>query len=70
MLKVLIDCGGHPAIFDLPHKRLENSDYMLSLKRAKIYDIASVPAEIKRWIELESVRTYHDFFKEHEGDFK
>ncbi|HCA28595.1 MAG TPA: hypothetical protein DEP23_02930, partial [Ruminococcaceae bacterium] len=30
MLKVLIDCGGHTAIFDLPHNQLEVSDYLLS----------------------------------------
>ena len=30
MLKVFIDCGGHPAIFDLPHNQLEVSDYLLA----------------------------------------
>ena len=47
-----------------------HSPFLLSLKRAKIYDIDSVPAEIRRWTELEGVRTYHDFFKEHNDDFE
>ncbi len=31
MMKVLVDCGGHQAIFDLPHSQLEVSDYLLSV---------------------------------------
>ncbi len=31
MLKVLIDYGDHPAIFDLPHNQLKVSDYLLSI---------------------------------------
>ncbi|MFA6730479.1 MAG: hypothetical protein WC152_00775 [Candidatus Izemoplasmatales bacterium] len=30
MLKVIIDLGGSPAIFDLPHSQLEVSNYLLS----------------------------------------
>lgn len=30
MLKVFIDSGGHPAVFDLPHSQLEVSNYLLS----------------------------------------
>ena len=30
MLKVLIDCNDHPAIFDLPHNQLEVREYLLS----------------------------------------
>ena len=31
MMKVLVDCGGHQAIFDLPHSQLEVSDHLLSV---------------------------------------
>ena len=30
MLKVLIDCDEHPAIFDLPHKVTDIGDYLLA----------------------------------------
>ena len=30
MLKVLIDCNDHPAIFNLPHKVMEVGDYLCS----------------------------------------
>lgn len=37
MLKVFIDSGGHPAIFDLPHSQLEVSNYLLSAGFVKPY---------------------------------
>ena len=47
-----------------------HSPFLLSLKRARIYDIDSVPATVRRWTELEGVRSYYDFFKEHKDDFE
>jgi predicted ATPase len=47
-----------------------HSPFLLSLRRAKIYDIDSVPVCIRRWTELEGVRVYHDFFAEHKDDFE
>ena len=32
---------------------------------AKIYDLDESPAAVKRWTDLESVRTYYDFFSAH-----
>jgi hypothetical protein len=36
---------------------------------AKIYDLDSVPVSPKKWTELENVRMYYDFFKEHGEEF-
>ena len=47
-----------------------HSPFLLSLRRAKIYDIDSVPVCVRRWTELEGVRVYHDFFAEHKDEFK
>lgn len=47
-----------------------HSPFLLSLRRAMIYDIDSVPVCVRRWNELEGVRVYHDFFAEHKDDFE
>lgn len=47
-----------------------HSPFLLSLEYATVYDIDSAPPETKSWTELESVRTYFDFFKENEEKFK
>lgn len=47
-----------------------HSPFMLSIRGAKIYDLDENPVDIKRWTELENVREYYDFFKEHENEFK
>ena len=36
---------------------------------AKIYNLDDNPVKIERWTELENVRTYYDFFKNHETEF-
>lgn len=46
-----------------------HSPFILSLKDAKIYDLDESPVDIKRWTELENVREYYTFFKEHENEF-
>ena len=46
-----------------------HSPFLLSMRGAKIYDMSENPVDVKRWTQLESVRTYFDFFKEHEGEF-
>ena len=43
---------------------------MLSASGAKIYDLDCIPPEVKKWTELENVRTYYDFFKKNENLFK
>ncbi|MCI8332820.1 MAG: AAA family ATPase [Clostridiales bacterium] len=47
-----------------------HSPFLLSLQRAKIYDIDSVPVCLRRWTELEGVRAYYDFFAEYKDIFE
>lgn len=46
-----------------------HSPFLLSMKGAKIYDLDEEVARVKRWTELQNVRAYYDFFKEHEAEF-
>lgn len=39
-----------------------HSPFILSLRKALIYDIDSVPIAVREWDELECVRIYKDFF--------
>ena len=47
-----------------------HSPFLLSIEGAKIYDLDSMPPKVKEWTELDNVRTYYSFFKEHENFFK
>lgn len=47
-----------------------HSPFLLSMKGARIYNLDENPVTIRRWIELENVRTYYDFFKNHEKEFR
>lgn len=47
-----------------------HSPFLLSMKGAKIYDMDESPVDIKKWTELENVRTYYEFFKKYERDFE
>ncbi|WP_129724068.1 AAA family ATPase [Xylanivirga thermophila] len=46
-----------------------HSPFLLSMHGAKIYDLDENPVDVKRWTELENVRTYYEFFKRHEKEF-
>ena len=46
-----------------------HSPFLLSMAGAKIYDLDESPAAVKRWTDLESVRTYYDFFSAHAREF-
>ena len=46
-----------------------HSPFLLAMKGAKIYDMDEEPVDVKRWTQLESVRAYYDFFKQHEREF-
>lgn len=46
-----------------------HSPILLSIEQAKIYDLDSYPVTTKIWSELENVRAYYDFFKQHETEF-
>lgn len=47
-----------------------HSPFLLSMKGAKIYDMDEAVVDVKRWTELESVRIYYNFFKEHKEEFE
>lgn len=46
-----------------------HSPFLLSMKGAKIYNLDEHPVTVRRWTELENVRTYYEFFKKHEDKF-
>lgn len=46
-----------------------HSPFLLAMRGAKIYDLDKNPVDIKRWTELENVRTYYEFFKLHNNEF-
>ncbi|MGX4598096.1 AAA family ATPase [Faecalimicrobium sp. JNUCC 81] len=46
-----------------------HSPFMLAMRGSKIYDLDESPVCIKKWTELENVRTYYEFFKEYEDEF-
>lgn len=46
-----------------------HSPFLLSMRGAKIYNLDENPVKVRRWTELENVRTYYEFFKRHENEF-
>ncbi len=46
-----------------------HSPFLLAMGRAKIYDLDENPVDVKKWTELENVRTYYEFFKRYEKEF-
>jgi len=42
-----------------------HSPFLMCMRGAKIYDLDSSPACVKKWTQLSSVRAYFDFFMEH-----
>lgn len=46
-----------------------HSPFLLSMREAKIYNLDRVPVQVEPWIELENVRTYYEFFKQHADKF-
>ena len=46
-----------------------HSPFLLAMRGAKIYDLDENPVDVKKWTELENVRTYYDLFKIHENEF-
>ena len=47
-----------------------HSPSLLSLRGARVYDLDSSPAAVRRWTELPSVRAYYDFFRQHAEEFE
>lgn len=46
-----------------------HSPFLLAIHRAKIYDLDENPVDVKKWTELENMRIYYEFFKNHEIEF-
>ena len=46
-----------------------HSPFILAMHGAKIYDLDENPVEVKKWTELENIRTYYEFFKKYEKNF-
>jgi len=46
-----------------------HSPFLLAMRGAKIYDLDESPVGVKKWMELENVRTYYEFFKRYENEF-
>ena len=46
-----------------------HSPFLLSMRGAKIYDMDEEVVDVKRWTQLENVRSYYEFFKKHEREF-
>ncbi len=47
-----------------------HSPFVLAMRGARIYDLDGDPPRVRRWTELENVRAYYDFFREHAGEFR
>jgi len=47
-----------------------HSPFLLSLENALIYNLDSETGKNVEWNQLENVKTYYNFFKEHETEFK
>ncbi len=47
-----------------------HSPFLLSLEEAKIYDLDTIPVTNKKWTELNNVKVYNEFFKEHSKEFE
>lgn len=46
-----------------------HSPFLLAMRGAKIYDLDSDSAAVRKWTQLENVRAYYDFFKRYAEEF-
>ncbi len=47
-----------------------HSPFVMSLRHARIYNLDENPVVTRKWEELECVRVYYDFFREHADEFE
>lgn len=47
-----------------------HSPFLLSMRGAKIYDMDEEVVDVKRWTELQNVRTYYEFFHKYREEFE
>jgi len=46
-----------------------HSPFLLAMREARIYDLDADPARRRQWTELDNIREYHSFFREHHDEF-
>lgn len=46
-----------------------HSPFFLAISGAKIYNLDSCPVSTQKWTELENVKVFYNFFKNHEKEF-
>ena len=46
-----------------------HSPFLLAMRGAKVYDLDADPVCVRPWTQIASVRTYRDFFREHDAEF-
>ena len=46
-----------------------HSPFLLAMRGARIYNMDENPVRSCRWTELQNVRAYHDFFRQHASEF-
>ncbi|MDD3242632.1 MAG: AAA family ATPase [Eubacteriales bacterium] len=46
-----------------------HSPFFLALPGARIYDLDADPAQVKKWTQLEAMRTYAQFFRKYDAQF-
>lgn len=62
--------AGMARFYDCQFIISSHSSLMLATPFAKIYDIDTNPVSTTKWTDIPSVRTYHDFFEAHAGEFR
>lgn len=62
--------AGMARFYDCQFIISSHSPFMLATPFAKIYDMDSNPISTTKWTDIPSVRTYHDFFEAHAGEFR
>lgn len=67
LMKLISDCA---KFYDCQFIIATHSPLILSLKDSVIYNLDETPVMPRKWVELENVKLYHNFFKLHESEFK
>ena len=47
-----------------------HSPFLLAISGARVYDMDADPVAARKWTELNSIRTYYEFFRKYEEDFR
>jgi len=67
LLKLIVECSRYCGCQFII---ATHSPLLLSIPNAKIYDLDKNPVEISKWTELDNVRIYYEFFKNHKNEFE